>query len=494
MLIAILSVILLLFSFASCKKNNEQISSYYEAGTANPILSSKIEVPIEGYSFVTFLNRGVIEISDESGTYFGAMNRDGRVLIEPTQYSSLTMEGDFFFAEGNIEEGLYVVLNLNGEIVYSTFKPITIADVGEGCFRVEEDGRSYVYDEKGNDLLGATSLDSTYEYSVCKNYILARSKTRKNAFVFLRRSGDTLLSLYGGSTVSFNVAYLGNKDFLVIREETVDAASNYTYSIKENGATKYVLQTAEIRGVDGSAPRTVTPDAPIYSLSDRYSFGMTQQARENYALKEGYFSLATYRLDGKAADGSVEYCVTDASLRPLAHMPENINPQIRPVKGASAVTGANGVLYLVDEKLEVISAFDDAIYQSASFSGDYITATKIGEGSKRGCLDKNGNVLIPFEYSYISEFFGNYVIASKGGETFVVGTDGTKRKIGEEIFPYYWIGYYEVVEGSSIGLASLDGNVLVAATYETLEGVGRYGGEVLVALKRNGKTTVFRLF
>ena len=492
--IAILSVIVLLLSFCSCKNGKEQSSSYYEAGTQNTLLTNKIEVPIEGYKFVTFLNRGVIEISDEAGTYFGAMNRDGRVLIEPTRYSSLTMEGDFILAEGNIEEGLYTVLNLNGEIVYNTFKPITISDVGEGCVRVEEDGTSYIYNEKGEDLLGATSLDSTYDYTICTNYIAARSKTRKNAFVFARSTGDTLLSLYGSSTISFDLAYLGNKDFLVIREEIVDTESDCTYSLKESGATKYVRQTMQIHGLDGSAPRTVTTEAPIYFLKDRYSFGTTQQDRENFLLKEGYFCLATYRLDGKAANGSVDYCVVDASLRPLARMPENANPLVRPVKGISAVTGTSGALYLVDDSMKVLATFDDAVYQSASFSGSVVTATRIGEGSKRGCLDKEGNVVIPFEYSYISEFFGNYAIASKGGITYVVCTDGSSREIGEENFPYYWIGYYETVSGDKIGLASLDGGTLVPAVYDTLEGVGRYGGEVFVALKKDGKVTVFRLF
>ena len=493
-LIAILSVFILLFSLCSCKNNGEQSSSYYEAGTANPLLTSKIEVPIQGYEFVTFLNRGMIEISDETGTYYGAMNRDGSVLIQPTKYSTITMEGDFFFAEGNLEDGLYDVLNLNGEIVYSTFKPITITDVGEGCVRVEEDGMSYIYNEKGEDLLGATSLDSTYEYTVCKDYIAARSKTRKNAFVFSRRTGDTLLSMYGSSSVSFDLAYLGKKDFLVIREEVVDASSDYSYSLKRNGETKYVRQTAEIHALDGSAPRSVTTGAPIYSLNDRYSFGMTQQERENYGLKEGYFSLATYRLDGKSADGSVDYAVTDASLRPLATMPEKLNPQVRPLNGLSVVTGAQGTLYLVDDTLKVVRTVDDAVYQSASVSGSVIAVTRIGEGSKRGCLDTNGNVVIPFEYSYISEFFGNYAVASKGGKAYVICTDGSSREIGEEIFPYYWIGYYEIVSGNRIGIASLDGNVLVPATYETLEGIGRYGGEVFVALKKDGKTTVFRLF
>ena len=493
-LLVILTVVILLLSFCSCKKEVEQSSSYYVAASPNPALTTKIEVPIEGYTFVTFLNRGVIEITDESGAYYGAMNRDGKVLIEPTRFSGLSMEGDFFLAEGNLEEGLYAVLNLNGEVVYSSFKALSITDVGEGCVRIEEDGLSCLFNEKGEDLMGATSLDSTYEYSVCKDYITARSKTRKNAFVFERSTGDTLLSLYGGTSISFDLAYLGGKNFLVIREESVDAKSDYSYSIKEGESTRYVRQTLQVHSLDGSNPRTVTTEGPLYSLTDRHSFGVTQQARENYPLKEGYFVLRTYRLNGKSADGSVNCCVTDASFTPLARLPEELNPLIRPVNGVAAVTGAEGVIYLVDGELNLLKTFDDATYQSASISGTMITATKLGSGSKRGCLDMNGNVVIPFEYSYISEFFGKYAVASKGGKSYVVGTDGSIREIAEENFPYYWLGYYETTAAGKIGIASLDGSELVPTAYDTLEGVGRYGGEVFVALKKDGKTTVFRLF
>ena len=492
--IAILLISLLLVACCACKKTPQESGSFYDAANPTPALTSKISIPIEGCRFVTFLNRGMMEITDEEGTYHGAMDRDGRIVIEPNKYSALSMVGDFFFAEGNLAEGLYVVLNLSGEIVYSAFKPIEISDVGEGCVRILEDGRPYLYDSAGNELIAGTSLDSTYEHSVCKRYVVTRSKTRKNAFVFLRETGNLELALYGSDSVSYEIAYLGGKDFLAIREEAVSSSDDYTYSIKSGETTRYIRQTMQIHTLDGSAPRTVRTEAPFYSLTDRYSFGVSQQSRENYGLKEGYFALRTYRLEGKSADGTTDVCVSDATLRPLARLPEESNPLIRPVKGAAAVTGASGTLYLVDDALNLLKTFDDAVYQSPSFSGSLITVTNITAGSKRGCLDKNGNVVIPFEYSYISEFFGDYAVASKGGKSYAIRIDGTAREIGEETFPYYWLGYYETTANGKIGIASLDGTQLVPTDYDTLEGVGRYGGEVFVALKKDGKVTVYRLF
>ena len=491
--VAILMILILILALCSCKKQEQTLSSYYESFTANRALTGKIAISLGDYVFVNTLNRGMIAIKDAEDHY-GAMDRDGNVLIEPTLYSGLSMVGDFFLAEGNLETGLYVVLNLKGEIVYTSFKRIEIKDVGDGCVSVKEDESTYLFNDKGEDVLGGTSLDSTCEYTVCKDYVLARSTARKKVFAFYRRTGDVLLSLYGSSNVSFDAAYLGGKDFLVICEENVTSSDTYTYSIKETEETRYVRQTVQVHSLDGSTPKTIRTEEPICSLSDRYAFGVTQQDRENYPLKEGYYAMRTYHLDGKVADGSLNACVTDASLTPLARLPEEINPLIRPVNGVAAALGSSGTIYLVNDRLEVLKTFDDAVYQSVSFTGELIVATNLSAGKKRGCLRKNGDVAIPFEYSYISDFYGNFAVASKEGKSYAVGTDGSVRQIGEENFPYYWLGYYETTAGTKIGIASLDGTELVPATYDTLEGMGRYGGEVFVALKKDGKTTLFRLF
>ena len=243
-----------------------------------------------------------------------------------------------------------------------------------------------------------------------------------------------------------------------------------------------------------SAPRTLSFDKPIYSLTDRYAFGVTQEERENYPLNEGYFALRYYVTKGKDSDGSLAYCLTDASLNELASLPEGISPVQRMVNGACAVVGESGKLYLVNDKLEVVKTFEDSAYQSVSYSGSVVTASKIAANALRGCYDANGQVVVPFEYSYISDFFGGKAAASKGGKTYLVGVDGSVSYLSDEAFPYYWQGFSVTTVSGKIGLTSFEGKELVSPAYDSLGGVKRVGSEMAVALSADELWTIYRLF
>ena len=490
--LALLLIPILLFALVSCKKKNEsEGEAFFLSSSPRRALTSKIEVSLGEYSFVEFLNRGVIEISE--GDCFGALDRDGRTLIEPI-YSALSMTGDFFFAEGDLERGLYSILNLKGELIYSSDLPLSIQDVGEGCVSVEENGRTILFNEKGEDLLAGTSLESTYKYSVCGDWIAARNNAGKSIFFFRRTTGDNVLALYGAENTTYDFVYLGGKDFLILREEKVASTESYTYSIVESGETHYYRQTLQVFSMEGSTPHTINFDGAICSMHNRYSLGISAESRENYPLKDDYLIVRRYKLQSKVTDGSVLSSVTDLSLREVASLPNGELPLIRPIDGLAAVEGETGEIYLVNDRLELKKTLRDSRYQSVVFSGNVITASDLSTGGKRGCLDKEGNVVIPFEYSYISDFYGDKAIAAKDGKTYLIGTDGSATYLTEESFPYFWLGFYERTEGEKIGLVSFSGDLLVPVLFDSVSGFGRYGGEIFVAMKSGTRETVFRLF
>ena len=227
----------LLLSFFSCKKKTADAGPFYAAAEEQRALTDKIAVSLGEYDFAAFLNRGFIKISAETydSTLYGAMDRDGEVVI-PTHYSSLKMEGDFFLAEGTLATDLYAVMNRQGETIYTSDNYLEIKDVGGGLVEIREnDERSLLYNDKGEDVLAGTSLDASYEYSACGEYVLAKSKLRCKIFVFRLSTGDTLLKLLGEGVMSYEVAYLGGKDFLVVENTSVIPGDRYQFSVKSNG-------------------------------------------------------------------------------------------------------------------------------------------------------------------------------------------------------------------------------------------------------------------
>ena len=493
--VALLLILILTFGFFSCKKSKTEKTFLTSSAAARP-LTYALEVSLGGNNFVTFLNRGMIKVSvtDDLGEHYGALDKDGNTLIEPT-CSDLTMYGDFFLAKGSLATEAYTVYNKKGERLFGSEYPLKITDVGAGCVAVTVDEkRTCVFDDKGEDLLAGTSLDSTYEYTATEQYVTARSNAKKSLFIFRRSTGDTLLSLFGTESVSYDGFYLGGKDFLVLKEESVSGSGVYTYAVKKSSGTEYYRQTLLLYTMGNSTPRVVTSDRAVYSLTDRNARGYSQQDRESFPLKSGYFALRYYVTEKKVTDGTLAYELVDASLQRVAALPEGINPILRPVDGLAAALGDSGKIYLVNESLQVVLTKDDAPYQSLSFSGSTITASNLSAGAKRGVMDKSGKTVIPFEYSYISDFFGTKALAVKEGRAYLVDESGHAEYITDALFPYAWQGYYESKSGDKVGLTSFEGKSLVSPRFDYLIGSARFGQEVFVAMQAGTAQTVYRLF
>lgn len=493
-LIFLLALVLLL-SFPSCKKGKE--AAYYSSRESRHELTSSVRVPMGDYSFDAFLNRGMIRVSQggETEQKYGVLNLDGEVIL-PARYESVTMQGDFFLLGGDLSGSLYEVASLEGERVYASDLPLSITDVGGGCVAITEGKNSYLYDSNGNNILPGTSLDNTYEYLSCGAFVIARSAVRNNAFVFHALTSEIRLRFLGSESVSYEVSYAGGNNFIVIRNETVTEKEDYTFALKRSDGTRYFKQTLSLYVIGSDAPRSLEADRPIVSVSGKYAFGVSEEEREKFSLNEGYFAVRYYVTEGKTSDGTMAYYLSDASLREIRTLPSGISPILTMVDGRAAALSNEGAIYLFDQNLAVLAKIDDAPYQSLVFSGGVITASKLVNGARRiGGFDLTGKEVIPFEYSYISEFYGEKAVATKGGKAYLVDKQGGAEYVAEAEFPFYWEGFYEKQSGGLIGLTSFGGHELFPCRYQSFKGVRRYGDEVLVALEgQNGTTEVYRLF
>ena len=488
----ILCALVAALTFVSCKKP-QKTSDLYRSGTPRQALTSSTKISLSGYSFDSFLDRGMIKVTEtrEGVDYYGALGEMGEVVL-PVSYTALTSSGDFLVAEG--ADG-YSVFSRSGKRLTTAEEYIEVNDVGGGYFSVTDRQYTYLYNAEGQNVLPGTQLDTTYEFSACGNFALAVSQTKGNVFVFHVLTSDIVLSFFNNESTKYSIAYVGGNDFVVIKNRVVTSSDYDLVLDRGSEGSVYYKQTVSRYTAGVESPVTLSPGRFLVQVANRYSIGVTEEMRAGFSLNEGYQAVSYYKTDGKRASGALGYYVADASLAEKRAMPDGVSPLFTPVNGTAATLTSSGAIVLLNENAEVTGAIDDAVYQDVLFSGEVVTASKQLESGvvRRGGFDKNGRVVIPFEYSYISAFVGDKAIATKNGKAYILTTSGAETYVGDYSFPHYFDGFYQTDEGGFAGLTSFDGVRLVAPSYQGIEDVRRYGDAVYVALYIGSATDVYRL-
>ena len=490
------ALMLVALSLVSCKKKTEP-DLYFRSVSSARALTSCVKIDLKGASFDEFLNRGLIKVKsvEEEGVRYGVMTQAGEIVL-PATYRSVTCSGDFLVAEGGEEVSRQHVFSREGVLLYVSDDAIDVTDVGGGYFSVVTKNAAYLLNGKGEDVLPGSMFDQSYVFSACGNYVLARSAEKGRTFIFHTLTSDVVYSFFNSETTSYIVAYLGGSDFAVVKTDLVDS-SDYDVALdRGEEGKKYYKQTARRYTAGVSDPVLLSPGRFIVKIVNAYSFGMTEEARESFSLREGYQGVGFYETVGKAASGALSYYVGDASLTELKLLPAGVSPLLTFVNGTAAVSNASGAICFINESAEVTGVIDDAVYQDVFFSGEVAVASKVTDGGvlRRGGFDKNGKNVIPFEYAYISAFVGSKATASKGGKAYVVTSSGAETYVGDYAMPYYFDGFYETKSGDFIGVTSFDGAQMIAPTYQSFSAVRRYGDSVYVALSLGTVTDVYRLY
>ena len=488
------ALVLTALCFVSCKGKREP-TVFYTSVAPRRALTASVKVSLSGYAFDSFLNGGLIKVSEtrDGETYYGAVNGEGEAVL-PVSYTSLSSEGGFLVAEGGEEKNEHHVFLSSGAELLTLSELSSVRDIGDGYFSVVTSGGSAVYDKTGKNVLPGTDLDGTYEYASCGNFILARSEEKGRTFVFHALTSDVKLSFFDTETTSYLVAYVGGGDFVAVKTDVAEA-SDYDVALDRGEGTTYYKQTARRYTVGVENPVTLDPGRFIVRIANRNSIGLTEAERASFSLKDGFSAVSYYKTEGKRATGALSYYIADGSLKELKAMPDGVSPLFTPVNGVGAALSSSGAVVFLNESGDEVGRIDDAVYQDIVFSGEVVVASKIVDGKvKRGGLNKKGETVVPFEYSYISAFVGEKAVASKAGKSYVVTTNGAETYICDEAFPHYLDGISKVTDGTKVGVVSLDGVSLVSPAYQGFAAVRRYGDVVYAALTLGSVTDVYRLY
>ena len=491
------ALVLVAVCAVSCKKT-KSIEECYLSVPARHALHSSVKLSLNGASFHSFLNRGLIKVSDQKdgNPVYGVMNDAGETIL-PTEYTSLYSLGDFLVAEGGEVVSRHYVFSLKGTLLYTSDDAVEVKDVGDGYFAVSDGENCSIYNQKGENVLPGTRLDATYAYSACGDFILAKSATKGTTFVFHALTSNILFSFFDNETTKHLVAYVGGNDFIVVKSEETNS-SDYDVALTRGGESGVVYYKQTVRRYTSgvATPTTLEIDRFIVQVTNKYTVGLTEQDRENFALKSGYQGVGYYVTDGKSATGALSYYIGDSGLKQVRALPEGVSPWMTFIDGTAVASSSSGAIVFFNQNGEVTGKIEDAVYQNVVFSGEVVTASKMTESGvvRLGAFDKKGNLVLPFEYSYISSFVGDKAVASKGGKAYLVTASGAETYIGDYSMPHYFDGFYQVQSGSFVGANSFDGVALIAPSYQSFEDVRRYGDSVYVALSIGSVTDVYRLY
>ncbi len=436
----------------------------------------------------------VCKNTDESKTYGVASVSTGDIVI-PIQYESISADGDFFLAGSNLsDDSLFIVFYKDGTRVYGSDYPLSIEDVGGGFVKITEVDYSFVYDKTGRNVLFGSIFGKEYEYVSCENFLLAKSSKTGSYFIFNARTGECVRSIFGSTDAEPYVSYAGGNDFIVVYNYKVSDSDFYKIRIaNEDGESYYDQKVFKITiGTEGA--HEIDAKRFIYKLHNRYDFGLSVSERKNYPLKDGYFAESDYVITDKNEEGRMDYVLSDSSLTILKTMPKGISPLLVFRDGYCAAAVDSDKLYLFDQDLNAVLTMPNENYQSVKWSDDVIVAAKIEGGrSLYGVFDSNGKTVLPFEYTYLSEFKDGRAIGVKDGKAYIVSKDGQTIYCSDDTFPFYWDGFAVFKENGKAGIRSLFGETLIAAGYDGIGDVTRYGNDVYLTLQVGEVTDLFVL-
>lgn len=378
-------------------------------------ISDTIVVEPGKYTYIS-ISHGFINV--KYGTKEGVLNLDGSVIIPPTKYSKVMVDGftyinGFIASESTNENGLVGYYDTKGVCIIPPSLYTSVDPQNGGSFKVTKDGKVWIID------------------SLC-NVIL---KTKYSS-IWMEKDG-------------YYTTYKGNGKGKMALDGTIIHEPEPTHvekRLRGKDGFEYieVMDTSGFKGIKSIAGKVIIPNK--YKSIDYYIEENNGLKKSGFLVKDYFDFVGYYDVDGKMII-PCRYHKIEILRRYLDYFKVELS----------------GRCGLCDKKgKEIIKPF----YDDIKIRDNQIYAQL---GIMTGVLNFKGRVIVPFEYTEIDydEKTGDY-------EVNLFGRKGICSSTGKLIIPpkYTWIfphetgglKYYSVEDGEMRGLYTRDGKMLFPAT------------------------------
>ena len=317
------------------------------------------------------------------------------------------------------------------------------------------------------------------DYVVVKNATGSSGKeTRIISLSGLTQKSDALIApspsgvfeYASGSANGCETTYFGKSNFLIHIEES-GSEDDYFYKDEDS---KYWKVSRFLYNAASGKRKTYKSDLMFLSIENEfYKYSSSKTFNTENFIKSGY-SYVGFGMERKSDKTVIydryliknnvsfedewEFGIVTSLRKTAAYLYESsegvttdkikslsVNELVRTyVDNVGVVQISTGVVNIYDNYGKLIGRSDKYEYQSATYNSGVIICSILDKGSSSstasflyGALDKNGDVVVPFEYTSLTMFTGYYAIGEKTDENgvhgyYLVGQNGYSILLGNK--------------------------------------------------------------
>lgn len=521
-------VFIIIFTLVGCKKTTEDKSSYFTVEMGRKVfVEEKTDVDLrkadtfnlkEGYHFSKQINdelyvafsRETLEGYEEEEYIdkYGVFDKNGNVVVE-CKYDRLNVTGNFIYGNYYTEDIEYKsdIYYANGNIILTTDYVIELQALSDDFCALYYNNYSQVFDKDGVYYFGTKNkMSGNIRYSICDDYLFGYDTALGDWFIwetFVSHSSDVpygfvvLKRIFEGGSSLYSLAYLGKDKFLVA--ETMNSDNDYDYFEVINGAKYYIKQRTSVYDVTTDSQKYYESEYPILSIVNHYSPTLTLEQKKDLNFNVGFSRVNAGLVNEKGERDDSRFFIIDDKGNFVIRFPKNMNPSaMRFIDGYGFAGGASeefsaSLFYMNCDTLWVKN---DREYYSQSFaSGRYVLSCSIGGTMRYGVLDTDGEIVVDFDYAYISPFVnGLAFFRHPDGSVGVMNTEGeVERRVNNFVSGSNTtaFGVFEFEEDGKRGLKTFEGEEIVPADYDSLTYIGKSGEKLVIVMRKGERETLY---
>ncbi len=522
--VVLLTILIAAIALTSCVRSNPLSDSYtIDKGREvflseeyfNYTIAEKIALP-EGVFFESYLYDDTYLVyasndSEKEAYLYGLANSEG--LVVPCEYNKVSKSGLFlnFTKIEESGESINEIRYIDGILLLKISGSISIKAINEDYCALYYDSYSQVFDKDGvYYFTDSTKMSSNFSYSYCDGRLFGQDTLLNDWFVWTLSkqeggsSAPTGIALIDTFFISNNeiktVCYLGKDVYLVI-ESVESNKSEYTYYEEREGSDRFVFQHAYTVNLSNGQVEEVELEYPILGVLNKYSPSMSYEQRETFNVSEGYTAVCIAVLGEDLKRVGLRYYVIDSDCNFVIRYPEGITPGAISFIDGYGFTGmatasyGSGLYYM---NCDVTWINQEHEYFDHSFNyGRYVCAYGTEKGSVYGAFDSEGNVVINFEYSYISPFSQDKAIAQKDDVYYLIDSEGEIIQNLEDFYEDITIlsfGMYLYEDNGYLGIKNFAGNILVKAENNSYVSVEKHGSAIFACFEKNDASVLYKIY